>query len=80
MFMTIVDFMNASSLKKIIDLLHIGDDLLVVLMAAEFEETLLGLRGPKTQDCLGTTIWIPPPKKNKKKYIYIYIYINILCI
>ena len=77
MFMTIVDFMNASSLKKIIDLLHIGDDLLVVLMAAEFEETLLGLRGPKTQDCLGTLFGYRHPKKIKKN---IYIYINILCI
>ena len=63
-----MDCMNASSLKIIIiDLLHIGDDLLVVLMAAEFEETLLGLGWSKTQGCFGYHYL-----DTATKYTYIY--------
>ena len=80
-----VDCMNASSFIEIIEIAlhHIGDDVPVVLMTAEFEGTTARARGVQARIVLGATILdIAPHRKGKKNvYIYIYIYIyTYICI
>jgi len=76
----LVDCMNASSFIEIIEIAlhHIGDDVPVVLMTAEFEGTTVRARGVQlAQDCFGCHYFGYRPPKGKKIYIYINIYIYI---
>ena len=79
--------MNASSFIEIIEIAlhHIGDDVHVVLMAAEFEGTTVRARGVQAQDCFGCHYFGYRPTKGTKYlyiciYIYIYMHIHIMYI